>query len=59
MNTDAEAAILDLPCPYCNARAGEWCVTTNGFRSSYLHSARFYEWRAREEPAQPEWPPMR
>lgn len=29
-----------IPCDYCGAATGAWCVTKTGRRSSYLHSAR-------------------
>lgn len=57
MTDEAHVAMLEIPCPYCNAGAGEWCVTVTGLRSGYLHSARFYEWRAREAES-PDWFPM-
>lgn len=58
----AEVAMVGIRCRECDAAPGEWCVTRGGFRASYLHSARFYDWRetADTEPPKPDpwtWPP--
>jgi hypothetical protein len=44
---DVQAEMVRLPCEFCGALAGQWCVTKSGARSGYLHSARFYAWRDR------------
>jgi hypothetical protein len=56
MSSEAMTGMLQFRCDYCGANPGEWCVTSGGGRSGYLHSARFYAWRDREEPANPVWP---
>jgi hypothetical protein len=66
MNADdsAEVAMVGIRCTYCDAAPGEWCVTTSGARSGYLHSARFYDWRETADTEPPkahhraEWPPV-
>lgn len=62
MNDDAEVGIVGIWCRHCDARPGEWCVTKGGFRSSYLHSTRFYDWREQAitdaneaAPVAPDW----
>lgn len=62
----AEVAMVGIRCRHCDAAPGEWCVTTSGFRASYLHSARFYDWRETADAEPPtntaqhraEWPPV-
>lgn len=41
--------MVRLPCAQCLARAGEWCVTRNGKRSGFLHAARYYAWKDRND----------
>ena len=54
----AEAAMIGIPCRQCDAGPGEWCITSSGFRASYLHSARFYDWRETADKEPPAWPPV-
>lgn len=37
---------LAYPCLTCGAAPGQWCVTSSGWWAPYLHSNRFYAWRA-------------
>jgi hypothetical protein len=41
----ATAGMLRFECGWCGALAGMWCYRPNGKRATYLHSARFYQWR--------------
>jgi hypothetical protein len=59
MSSDAETEMMELDCPHCGAKVGEWCYTTAGARASYLHSARFYAWRDTARANTPDWPPVR
>jgi hypothetical protein len=43
---DAQTEMLRFECDYCHALAGQWCETPSGARTTYLHSARYYRWRA-------------
>lgn len=31
---------LGLPCEYCSAAPGFWCVTKSGIRTQFLHAGR-------------------
>jgi len=49
--TELEGLALELPCDYCNARGGTWCITASGrwpgkHWATWLHANR--EWVVRE-----------
>lgn len=42
---------LEAGCQFCHARAGEWCTTSGGNFSPYLHAPRYWyaqHWYAQE-----------
>ena len=43
--TPTESACLALPCSYCAAQGGEWCMTRSGGEAHSLHEARWALWR--------------
>jgi hypothetical protein len=41
--TEAEQAQVQIPCGYCKAEPGAWCVTRSGWAKT-LHTVRFWPW---------------
>ena len=37
---DLDEIALQLPCPFCRAKAGEWCITASDEWASWLHGRR-------------------
>lgn len=40
MRTLNKNLTLLVPCPRCHVGTGDWCVTRNGTRATYLHGDR-------------------
>jgi hypothetical protein len=53
---DEEEAAKAAKCPFCRARAGQWCTTYGRYsggarRSARIHQARMKAWREAREAA--------
>jgi hypothetical protein len=46
--TPTEQAALALPCTWCDAHPGEWCITRAGGEAHAMHEARWALWRHNE-----------